>query len=140
MGITIIQVMSPLAIANPPPVLSAAEEVLMRAQANVNAEFYPREMNRSLALVKQGLPLYFSTVSPLPKTLTLRAGELAASRLIALQRRDAEFAKRFEELAAQELASGDAAGEQLQKLPRISGNGGGSENCRCSFSSCRRGE
>lgn len=107
--------MSPLAAAERGPVLSAAGEVLDTAQKNVNATFFPNEMNRSLALMRQGLPLYFSTVSPLPKTLTVRAGELAARRLMDLQKRSAEFAKGFEETAAKELA----AGTQDEKLQRL---------------------
>ncbi len=113
--------LSSLTVAEPAPVIAAAEAVMDRAQQNVNPIFYPREMNRSLALMKQGLPLYFSTVSPLPKTLTVRAGELAATRLIALQRRDPAFAKQFEELAARELAGAAAADEQLQKLLEFPG-------------------
>src|SRR5579862_3296038 len=110
-----------VAVADPAPVLSAAEGVISRAQSIVNQDFYGREMKGSLALMRQGLPLYFSTVSPLPKTLTVRAGELAARRLIALQRRDVEFAKRFEESAEHELANGGTADEQLQKLLEFPG-------------------
>jgi len=72
-------------------------------------------MGRALGLNKKGLPLYFSTLSPLEKDLMVRAGELAAGRLIRLQRASPEFAGEFEREAGRALG-GRTAREQLYRL------------------------
>jgi outer membrane protein assembly factor BamB/tetratricopeptide (TPR) repeat protein len=93
----------------------AAVGVLDKTKAIVNPDYYGPEMTRSLTALKKGTQLYFSTLSPLPKTLTVRAGELAAARLAALQQRSPEVAKSFENAAAQELATG-SPDEQTSRM------------------------
>jgi outer membrane protein assembly factor BamB/tetratricopeptide (TPR) repeat protein len=61
------------------------------------------------------LPLYYSAVSPLPKALTLRAGELSASVLIRMQRSSPEFAAEFDKRARAAIA-GMPPEEQLARL------------------------
>ncbi|MFO7899306.1 MAG: PQQ-binding-like beta-propeller repeat protein [Planctomycetota bacterium] len=58
-------------------VLDAAGGVLDRARRHVDPHFFRPEFSRTLALLEKSLPLYFSAVSPLPKDLTARAGDLA---------------------------------------------------------------
>ena len=106
---------APVAVREPAPVLAAADQVVAKAGSFAENPFYSEEMQRSLALSRRGLPLYFSAVSPLPKPLTVRAGELAAARLVRLRDRSAAFAAEFETLAGRELA-GRAAEEQLYRL------------------------
>jgi outer membrane protein assembly factor BamB len=97
------------------PAEDAATQVLDRTKSIVNPEFYGQEMTRSLTALKKGTQLYFSTLSPLPKTLTVRAGELASARLAALQQRSPELAKSFEAAAAKELAGGSPE-EQTSRM------------------------
>ncbi len=106
---------APIAVDDTTQILSTANEVIGKAEAYVKGPFYSLEMHRSLALIRKGLPLYFSTVSPLPKPLTVRAGELAASRLVRLQKGSSEFAASFERVARRELER-RSADEQLYRL------------------------
>lgn len=105
----------PLAVADPREVLSAAQEVLDRYQGKVEKTLFARELTSSLALTKKGMGLYLSTMSPLPRTLTVRAGELAAQRLIQLQHASPEFARSFQAEADKALA-GKTAEELRQRL------------------------
>ena len=107
--------LAPIAMAETTQMLGAAGQVIADAETYVKNPFYQDEMRRSLALVRKGLPLYFSTVSPLPKPLAVRAGELAALRLVALQKGSPPFAAAFEALARKELA-GRSPEEQLYRL------------------------
>jgi outer membrane protein assembly factor BamB/tetratricopeptide (TPR) repeat protein len=106
---------SPLAVLESKDVLGAATGVLDRTSGFVGSNLYGKELSESLSLMKKGLPLYLSTVSPLPKTLTLRAGERAAAQLARLQKSSPEFAKQFETTADKELAGKDET-EQLQRI------------------------
>lgn len=95
---------APLAVADPRAVLAAAQEVLDRYHGKVENTIFAKELTGSLALTKKGLPLYLSTMSPLPRTLTVRAGELAAQRLLQLQQANPDFARSFQAEAAKALA------------------------------------
>jgi len=106
---------SPLAAQETENVLSAATAALDRTGRYIGGNLYGSEFATALNLMKKGLPLYLSTVSPLPKTLTLRAGERAAAQLRRLQAVSPEFAKQFQDTANKELA-GKPADEQLQRL------------------------
>ncbi|KKM93019.1 hypothetical protein LCGC14_1212640 [marine sediment metagenome] len=106
---------SPLMLADPAKVLGTARAVMDRTRPLINKEFFGGELGRSLTLMKQGLGLYLSTVSPLPKALTSRAGELASARLIRLQRLSSELAEQTEKVAAAALA-GKTPEEKLQRL------------------------
>jgi len=102
------------------PVLAAAARVMDNARPYVSKDFYFREMTRSLELLKKGLPVYAATLSPLPKDFTMRAGDLAAARLIRLQRRSPDFAAEFEADAARALA-GRSPEEQFYRLWEFAG-------------------
>ena len=106
---------SPLAVLDDQQVLTAAAQTLDRTAEFVSGNIYSKEMAAGLGLMKKGLPLYLSTVSPLPKALTLRAGERAATRLMRIQKLSPEFAKQFEETAAT-LLNGKPEVEQMQRL------------------------
>jgi outer membrane protein assembly factor BamB/tetratricopeptide (TPR) repeat protein len=106
---------APVAVTDPDKVMAAANKVLDEAGKYVNNPFYKSEMKASLELVRKGLPLYFSTVSPLPKPLTVRAGELAAQQLIRIQRGSAEFAKQFGATAGRALGTGNPE-EKLYRM------------------------
>jgi outer membrane protein assembly factor BamB len=111
---------APVAAAQPDPAAAVATGILDKAEAYANNPFYSRSLKRSLTLTRKGLPLYFSTVSPLPRPLTVRAGELAARRLLRLQQTSDEFDATFEVLARRELG-GRAPDEQFHRLWQFPG-------------------
>jgi len=100
--------------------LAAARAVIDRAHQYVNKDFYGREMSRSLELLKKGLPVYVSTLSPLPKDFTMRAGDLAAARLIRLQQLSPDFAAKLEADAGRGLTGRDPE-EQFYRLWEFAG-------------------
>jgi outer membrane protein assembly factor BamB/tetratricopeptide (TPR) repeat protein len=65
--------------------------------------------------LKGTLPVYRSAVTPLPRLLTIRAGELSAGELIRLQQASPPFAKGFEQ-AAQTTLNGKPPAEQIERL------------------------
>jgi outer membrane protein assembly factor BamB len=89
------------------PVLAAADRIMNEAGEFVVGTFYRSELARSVELLRRGLPLYASTLSPLPDDFTLRAGDLAAMRLGALRERSEAFRKRFDARAARELKAAE---------------------------------
>jgi outer membrane protein assembly factor BamB len=91
------------------------QEVIGSGEKFVGGTIYGQEFGRALGLNKRGMQLYFSTLSPLEKDLMVRAGELAAGKLAALQKRDGGFARGFESLAGKTLG-GRPADEQLYRL------------------------
>lgn len=107
--------------AHPQRILESAKQVLAKVEGFTAKSIYEHEMGYSAKLLQKGMPLYLSTVSPLPKDLTVRAGELAAARLARLQKRSAEFAKTFAATAADKLARASAE-EQLHRLWRYPAN------------------
>jgi outer membrane protein assembly factor BamB len=98
--------------------LATARDVMDKTKAFADQGIYRREMLGPIELLKRGLPLYVSTLSPLPKDFTMRAGDLAALRLIHLQDTSPKFAKAFEAQAAQAL-KGRSPAEQLFRLPEF---------------------
>jgi outer membrane protein assembly factor BamB len=89
--------------------------VFARGEAFTANTLYGTELTRAVGLMKRGMPLYFSALSPLEKDLTSRAGELAAGRLIAIQKRSPDFAAKLEKSAAGALG-GKGSAEQLYRL------------------------
>jgi len=104
-----------IAALDPEKVMGAAQGVLTRAHAYAQNPFFGPAFQSSVALLRKGLPLYLSTVSPLPKSLTVRAGELAAARLARLQKLSPESAARLEAVAERELR-GRSPEEQIYRL------------------------
>lgn len=94
---------SPIAVADSERVLSAAREVMQRYRGLAEKTLFGTSLTRTSDLMEQGLPLYLSTVSPLEKTLTVRAGEFAAMRLMRLGQQDPDFDQSLRALAEKEL-------------------------------------
>ncbi|MFT5523773.1 MAG: outer membrane protein assembly factor BamB, partial [Pirellulaceae bacterium] len=105
---------SDVAAAESRKVVESAGGVIDRYGEFLSNSLYAKEMSNSLTLMKRSLPLYLSAVSPLPKTLTLRAGELAAVRLSKLRGQSEEFSSAFDQLAATELA--DKPDDEMVRL------------------------
>jgi outer membrane protein assembly factor BamB len=97
-----------------------AQAILDRASAYAGSPLHGAEMRESIALVRKGLPLYFSAVSPLERLLTVRAGELASRRLDDLRQKASGFAAAFEK-RAQAALSNQPAEVQLYRLPQFPG-------------------
>ncbi|MFO7898661.1 MAG: PQQ-binding-like beta-propeller repeat protein [Planctomycetota bacterium] len=111
---------APVAVHHTDAALEGARGVMAKAEPFTKNEVYGRELGWSLDLLRDGLALYTSTVSPLPKPLTVRAGELASARLVRLRGRSKEFAAADEQVARKALA-GRSPDEQLFRLPEFAG-------------------
>jgi outer membrane protein assembly factor BamB/tetratricopeptide (TPR) repeat protein len=92
-----------------------ANTVLDKYGKYAESPWFGKEFGQSMSLLRRSLPLYFSTVSPLDKPLTLRAGELATGRLLRLQGSAPAFKAKFAAAAAKAL-TGRPADEQLYRL------------------------
>ena len=95
--------------------LAASQGVLERGRDFVKGTIYREELGRSLGLLREGMPLYFSALSPLDHDLTVRAGDLAAGRMVRLGQSSAEFARSLEG-AARLALEGKPDAEQLYRL------------------------
>jgi outer membrane protein assembly factor BamB len=72
-------------------------------------------LQEGVDLLKGTFPVYRSAVSPLPRTLSVRAGELSAGGLIELQKKSPDFTKEFEKMAKTAIGDKPAA-EQVARL------------------------
>lgn len=113
-------------------VRNEVDGILDRAMKLVDKKLYHREFTRPLQLLRKGFGLYHRTVSPLPKTLSLRAGELAAVKLRTLQKQWPEFATRFE-ASARKVLVGRTADERLHTLWQFPGTKTGQETLDALF-------
>ena len=95
--------------------MKTANTVLDRYGQRAKSPWFGNEFGQSTELLRRGLPMYFSTVSPLPKPLTLRAGELAVGRLLTLKDQSPAFNAAFTAEAAKVLNS-RPEDEQLYRL------------------------
>ncbi len=91
--------------------LSEAGLVLERAARQGGGGFLAEALSRAFALEKAGLPVYRSALSPLEKTLNVRAGDWATGRLLRLRASSPAFSQTFEKAADQALR-GRSAEEQ----------------------------
>ncbi|MFO7899237.1 MAG: PQQ-binding-like beta-propeller repeat protein, partial [Planctomycetota bacterium] len=106
---------SRLAALDREELMKTSAEVIDEYAAHGKSRWFTGEFSRSARLLRDSLPVYFSTVSPLPKPLTLRAGELATQRLLRLQQQSAEFKAAFASAAATAL-NGQPEAVQLHRL------------------------
>ncbi|MCG3179232.1 MAG: Outer membrane protein assembly factor BamB [Phycisphaerae bacterium] len=105
---------SPVAVADAAEVTAAARAVIDQYQKFLLNPYFEPEVTRGLQLNARSLPLYFSTVSPLPRTLTVRASELASLQLMRMVSQDASFAATLDQAAAKDLAAATDPQERLQ--------------------------
>jgi outer membrane protein assembly factor BamB len=96
-------------------VSAEANRVLSGSQDFAGNPFFDASLRKGIELMRRTLPVYRSAVSPLPKTLSLRAGELSAAGLVQLQKASPDFAREFEK-AAQATIGDKPAAEQLVRL------------------------
>jgi outer membrane protein assembly factor BamB len=95
--------------------MQVSNAILDRFETLGQSPWFGDEFGTSLTMLRKSLPLYFSTVSPLPKPLTIRAGERGTARLLELQQASSEFKAAFAKEAAAAL-QGRPTEEQLYKL------------------------
>lgn len=100
--------------------LKSSNGVIDKGGNFVKAMLYNKELAAAMALTRKSLPLYLSTVSPLEKQLTVRAGEYAASKLLDLVRKSPEFAKAFGETGSKVLNAA-APEEQFYRVRQFAG-------------------
>ena len=79
------------------------ERELDTTREYVGNPLFGKGLTAAVDRLKTTIPVYRSAVSPLPKTLTVRAGELAVARLAHLRESSDAFAAAFEELAKKSL-------------------------------------
>jgi outer membrane protein assembly factor BamB len=77
-----------------------ARHVIDRTDRYARGVMYEDAVSSAASLLKAGLPVYFSSLTPLKKDLNVRAGDLAVSKLRALRRAKEAFAAAFENQAA----------------------------------------
>ena len=112
--------MAALARQAPAVIAAKAAAALDAAAGKVHPEFFKDQSARGVELLRAAWPLYQSTVSPLPRTLTIEAGPLATARLLALTARDAKFAETFRSRAAEALRSASPA-ERILRVQEFPG-------------------
>ncbi|KKK99677.1 hypothetical protein LCGC14_2630340, partial [marine sediment metagenome] len=98
----------------PEAIARAASDALDAAASKVHKKFFTEPTARGIDLLRASLALYLSTVSPLPRTVTLEAGPLATGRLLDLTRRQGDYARTFRQQARAALAG--AAPEERAML------------------------
>jgi outer membrane protein assembly factor BamB len=104
-------------------IMATSHQVLEGLRDWTHDSLYDRHIGRSVALIRQGLPVYLSSVTPLPKDLTVHVGELAAARLIRMQARSPEFARQFDRMAARRLRD-RPPDERIRELRQFPGTPG----------------
>jgi outer membrane protein assembly factor BamB/tetratricopeptide (TPR) repeat protein len=100
---------------------AACASLLGQAASQSKNLLYNKEINGAVGLMQKGVGAYFrSALSPLRKDLKVRAGELAALRLIRLQERFPALKQALDQEAATELVK-QSADEQVARLWEYAG-------------------
>jgi outer membrane protein assembly factor BamB/tetratricopeptide (TPR) repeat protein len=102
-------------VLSAPAITNEVQRLLGAAGEYAANPLFGNSLVQGITYLKTTIPVYRSAVSPLPKNLTIRAGELAAAKLIALQTASLPFAAEFEKLAETSLLRRPPA-EQLFRL------------------------
>ena len=85
----------PVMNRTPAEITKACSQVTNSMETRLGNAFFQKEITRGLALTRKSLPIYFSALSPLAKTCTVRAGKRAVSRLAAILETDKDLLIRF---------------------------------------------
>lgn len=117
-----------------PLVTNTFNEIITEAKSN-SGNIYKTAVEKTLDLTSSSLPLYFSAVSPLPKELTVRAGDLAILKLIDLLKISKGFESEYNKLGEAEL-EGDKIDQLIYHIWKYAGTEKGQEtlNRICSLS------
>ena len=109
-------------------------EIIAEAKSNTG-KIYKSAIEKTLDLTSASFPLYFSAVSPLPKELTVRAGDLAILKLIDLLKNSSGYESEYSKMGETELA-GDKIDQLIYHIWKYAGTAKGQEtfNRVCSLS------
>lgn len=109
-------------------------EIFTEAKNNITG-LYKKETQNVLDLVSKSYPLYFSAVSPLPKELTIRTGDLAIFKLIDLLKNASGYESEYSKIGDSEL-NGDKIDQLLYHVWKYPSTNKGQEtfNRICSLS------
>ncbi len=89
--------------------------VLEQADTFPAGALYAAAAKRSLALLRKGLPVYFTMLTPVNRDLTVRAGDWATGRLVRLLQASDPFRGEFEQTAEESL-KGASPEEQYHRV------------------------
>ncbi len=92
-----------------------ADAVVHAFKTLAGKSIYSGPFSDGMSLMRTGLPLYASTLAPLPKNLTIRAGEWAAHRMLQLRRQFKDMAQQLE-TDAQKRLQGGSPEEQMHHI------------------------
>lgn len=101
------------------------KDIFEEAKSNI-VGLYKKETQNVLDLVNKSAPLYFSSVSPLPKELNVRTGDLAILKLINLIKNSSGFEAEYSKYGDTEL-SGDKIDQLLFHIWKYPGTTKGQE-------------
>lgn len=76
-----------------------ARRIISNTTETISKKYFYPEIQRSSLLMKKGLPLYFSIISPISRDLTVLAGELASRHLIRLKNMSDDYSTFIEKEA-----------------------------------------
>lgn len=93
-----------------PQITSTLNEIISEAKTNTGS-IYKAEANKALDLSLGSFPLYLSSVSPLPKELTVRTGDLAILKFIELLKKSSGYESEYNKSGDTELA-----GDKIDQL------------------------
>lgn len=79
-------------------------EIFKVAKSNVG-QIYNKEAETALDVTRNSYPLFFSSVSPLPKELTVRTGDLAILKLIELLKKNNDLESEYSKIGEEELST-----------------------------------
>jgi outer membrane protein assembly factor BamB/tetratricopeptide (TPR) repeat protein len=79
-------------------------EIFKEAKSNVGV-IYQKEAEKALDLTNNSFPLFYSSVSPLPKELIVRTGDLAILKLIELLKKDKGLEAEYSKVGEAELGN-----------------------------------
>lgn len=118
-----------------PLINDTLNEIFTEAKSN-SGLIYKNEATKALELTSKSFPLFLSSVSPLPKELTVRTGDLAILKLTELLKNSSGYEVEYSKMGDSELA-GDKIDQLLYHIWKYPGTSKGQEtfNRICSLAS-----
>ena len=108
-----------------PKINDTINEIFVEAKSNTGL-VYQKEANKAIELASKSFPLYLSSVSPLPKDLIVRTGDLAILKLIELLKISGGYESEYGKMGDTELA-GDKIDQLFYHVWKYPGNSKGQE-------------
>ena len=112
---------STLMLADAAPVKATVEKVLAGVDDFVAPGLHGKQMKHITAMLRRSLGLYFGELAPVEKSATMRAGDLAVAKILAIQRAHPDFAAQMEQQAETAFAEKGAEDERVARLSEYPG-------------------